>query len=154
MRHHSITLSNTDVPKDFKPVYFCPVCLSMHRTEAGARLCAESTPEPVAKVGDVILMYPRYGWFDGDKRWVEKNTGVDHNGMPLLAFWYVITAIDHEEHRVRYHVDSRAIKSQRVGGYTFTDGHLWEWPNHGRKVPKAVLDEAPKMVGTKFNHLL
>lgn len=143
-----------NMPKDFSPVHFCPVCKSMYSTAKEAKACFNSTPEPARKVGELIVFYPDYGWFDGDEQWVVATSETFH-GKKMFAFWFVITAIDSDRrHQVRYHVQTRAFKNGRQG-YTYEHGHKWEWKKaHLWKPPVGVIAEASKMVGIKFDNLL
>lgn len=142
-------------PTNFKPVFFCPVCSGMYSTTNEARACAVSTPKPTRAVGDLILLAPRYGWFDGDPAWVVKNTGEDFNGTPMLAFWYAVTAINTDDsHQVRYHLRSLALKSQGTG-WTTEHGHHWEWSRAGEfKPPAVVVKQAQKFGEERFTNLI
>lgn len=52
--------------------YQCEVCGRVYKSEAAATRC-ETQPMPVAvaKPGDIVLTGQGFGWFDGDKSWVE-----------------------------------------------------------------------------------
>lgn len=148
-------MPNIKVPTNFSAVYFCPTCAGMYKTEEAARKCFASTPPPSAAVSDVILLYPQYGWFDGDAAWVVDNTGIKHHDTPLYAFWYVISAItENERHQQVYHLRTNAMVSQGFSGWTTEHGHRWVWTKKNVRPPSKVLKEASAMLGYTFSHLI
>ena len=115
-----------------KRLYQCLICDSVYDDVATATACeAAGVDEPVAAVGQLVVTdsdtYGRFGWYDGDPDWViKKPRGLhcredwDDNYYSLV---YVVTHIDHVGHRTRYHLETKAMRSQYRAGYTFNEGH-------------------------------
>jgi hypothetical protein len=118
-------------------LYACEICDQEYETEEDARKCeSRGRDEERFTIGDVVVLdrYP-FGWYDGDRAWVEN---FDEVGKRLncatfcrsccYRFYYVVTAIDRDDrdpHRVRYHLETKAMKDESGYrfGYTFNAGH-------------------------------
>ena len=153
--------------------YRCSVCQSMYETQGAAEACAAQGIRGMdtghaLEVGDVVVGYPRYGWFDGDPKWVV-NPDKGHiaqfdelankfKGSQMHSFYYVVTHIGldpgsfnraYNGHRLQYWVKTKAMSGTQgyVVGYTTSTHSLMYKPE--KEPPKSVLDAAPNMVGWK-----
>jgi hypothetical protein len=124
----------------------CLICRKLYHSRDEAIKCANQKFEPSFKVGDIVTCGgKRFGWFDGDERWVlnydskkcrieaiGKVSGhvlIDHRGEDWLQFVYVITAVDnceYDPHRVRYHLFTRAMSGRQGhnAGHTYDEYHV------------------------------
>lgn len=151
------------------PVYLCPVCKKHHPSESAAALCAASTEQPIAKVGDLVVLGNGFSWHDGLKDWVYDANGYPFHGNKTLRFWYVITAItqypnrrdpgpegDRSLHQLVYHMRTLGLFNGQEGGHsgwTRMRSHI-PWTKGDRPPPQSVIDEAAKHVGKIFDNLL
>ncbi len=118
--------------------YACSICKTEYETNREAVTCeAKGLDAPVAKVGDIVFVRAGFGWFDGDKRWVSNRNVLEKVPKPnphgncfgeccTFQFYYVVTAIDNDGHRRRYHIMTKAMsgKQGHRGGYTFGSHHV------------------------------
>lgn len=172
------------MPRDGRPVYFCPVCSSAYDDAAEAGECEESTkkfPAPYA-VGDIVTepaKYPRYGWHDGLDHWVAKYEHPDasqaktnSNGRDWRGsrhFYWVVTAVGtyadtHRrrpfegyagDHKPIYWVRTLAIKNGMPGGRGGWTSHDGHWKFDRVKNPPAlVLEESRALIGFREDYLL
>jgi hypothetical protein len=138
--------------------FFCPMCNSEHNQKADAQSCLDRGLDKTdLKVGDIVEIKYGYGWFDGDKNWVI-NPDVDRSKHGFskkesMGFYYVITAIEPHEHRLRFYVITKAMTGEygHKGGYTYLTGH---YAPKKIKAPENVVLDAVDLIGTKFEWLL
>lgn len=153
------------IPKDIAPVYLCPVCGTGYVNKLQAIACRDSTPEPVAKPGDMLLLQLGYGWYDGDPAWVIENGGYKFHNQPTHAFWFVVTSIDsyarpkplvgdREAHEWRYTVASKALQGLDCGRWTRPRTHHWQSEKDTRRPSESLRVEAQQFVGIKSDTLL
>lgn len=119
--------------------HICEGCGEEYEELAKAQRCEARDPgRQLVEVGDIVLVKAGFGWFDGDTRWVIQPTvGLfayregrcprnDTNCFGeccTYSFYYVVTAIDIVEHRLRYHLATRAMRAGPRHGYTFNKHH-------------------------------
>ena len=137
-------------------LYECDICKQRFETAEGAIACESTgTDRTPCQVGDIVLR-GGFGWYDGDERWIAfraKDTYRGIKGLYLLTFYYVVTAIDLDNHRTRIHVVTKAMKSGYTEGYTYVSGHVPVEPIKGG-VPQFVLDDSKDLIGRKARYLL
>lgn len=68
-----------------------------------------------------------------------------------MAFYYVVTHIDIEEHRVRYHVATLALEGDHVS-YTYNVNH--HQPKKVENPPEHVVRTSRRLIGKKGKYLL
>lgn len=105
------------------------------------------------EVGDIVLDYPRFGWFVGHESWVSNPDAVAQRdgGNENYAFYYVVTAIapaPNDPHRLAYHVATLAMTANTGyhSGYKVAYGQ-----SPLTKVsdpPAAVLAQSKDLLGT------
>lgn len=153
-----------------KAIYICEGCGTKYDNEAEAIACEAQEPDrPRFKVGDIVTA--RTHWVDNEK-WVAnpgvsrvvaggktKNHRDDRNCFDSccnpLPYW-VITAIDIEEHRTRYHLATRAIKDYEgnpATGYTYNYNHVLPKKAKGPRV-EAIRRSARLLIGRRARSLL
>ncbi len=120
------------------------------------------------EVGDIVLAKSGFGWFNGDKRWIT-NPNIKLRARHAyncfgpcctFQFFYVVTLIDEQEHRARYHLRTRAMADKRksggemghIGGYTFNVHHIT--PKKVDRPPPFLLRSGRSLVGWKAESLL
>lgn len=150
-----------------KTVYMCETCGTQYQKKSDALKCEAQKEKPVAKVGDIVSVYKHFGWFNGDKRWIQnlnvllkgrrKCPNGDSNCFDKCcnySFYWVITAIDNEGHKLRYHLFNRAMSGREgyTNGYTFSGSHLI--PAKVKKIPKFIVRSSRSLIGKKSNHLI
>lgn len=144
-----------------KSVYECEICGHTYNTarEAGACEAQGVKGDLAIKVGDIVLARAGFGWFDGDIEWVSNPSVLDHQAHPSIncfgtcctyAFYYVVTAIDKEGHRPRFHLATKAMGGQGYScGFTYAFGHF---------TPEKVVDppdlQTQDLIGLKATRLL
>jgi hypothetical protein len=153
--------------------YQCELCGEQYDTEGDAFSCEKRGLEKaITKVGDIVTCQSGFGWFDGDPEWIS-NPEVAMDGVPrpggvsigtrnpkhgncfgkccTYQFYYVVSAIDYEEHRVRYHVVTKAMSGAQGyrSGYTYNDGHCR--PVVVKSPPALAVDD---VIGHKAESLL
>lgn len=138
--------------------YFCPMCYNKYDTIQDAQGCLDRGVEKTdLKVGDIVEVKYGYGWFDGDKNWVI-NPDVDRSKHGFdkscsMGFYYVITAIEPHEHRLKFHVVTKAMTGidGHRHGYTYLTGHY-----KPKKIdaPEIVKLDAIDLIGFKSDRLL
>lgn len=122
-----------------RAVYICEGCDKSYEELEEAQRCERQDPgQGLVQVGDIVRAKGGFGSFDGDKRWVIQPTvglfAYRDGKCPLndtncfaecctYSFYYVVTAIDIYQHRMRYHLTTRAMKKGYRGGYTFNRHH-------------------------------
>lgn len=145
----------------------CPVCGKAYTTVREALACSTHNEQPVAKPGDIVIIDQGYTWFDGDPAWVVDDKGYEFHGKKTLRFWFVITDVtqkaprrlfhgDRDAHRVRYHVQTLAIKNgmdEGRRGWTCIGTHIG-FVKPDRDPPASVVKAARGMVGRRFDNLL
>lgn len=129
--------------------YVCPICRNRYTNNEDAINCVNSNETPKFKVGDIVEVKYGFGWYDGSKNWVinpdvdMRKHGFDKDSS--MGFYYVITAIEMDGHRVRYYVATNAMTEENghKGGYTYIKNHY---------TPKLI--EAPEIVKLESNSLI
>lgn len=137
--------------------FFCPLCNARYDQRHEAQACLDyGVDKTDLKVGDIVEIKYGYGWFDRDKNWVinpdvELSHGFDKNCS--MGFYYVITAIEPEGHRLKIYVATNAMtgESGHKGGYTYLSGH-----HTPKKIdaPEYVKLDAVNLIGEKLNWLV
>lgn len=153
--------------------YECEICgeqfVSMKKVEACE---AQGVDDAIVKVGDIVFMRASYGWFDGDPAWVSNPDVRPNGGGPTakprcpqgdtncldecccFKFYYVVTAVDAEGHRRRYHVETLAMtgaQGHRGPGFTFGEHHVR--PKLVDAPPTKVVKSSKALLGHKAKYL-
>ena len=142
--------------------YFCTWCDKRYPNEDQAEECFNRGFHPTLKVGDIVIAgIDRFGWFDGDEKWIARAIdGVSRTGK-LYAFYYVVTEIDGDDshpwsdgHRPRYHLLTKAMTGKQGyrGGYTFDKKHLT--PRKVDNPPAEIVENSKDLIGQKVSWLL
>lgn len=138
-------------------IFRCPSCRIEYKNKEDAIKCINSDEKANFKVGDIIELKYGFDWFDGDRRWVI-NPDVDmskHGFGPdcSMGFYYVITYIDREKHRIRYHVYTNAMTGDQgyKSGYTFNTQH---YTPKLIKCSDFIKKDSEKLIGLKAKYLL
>jgi hypothetical protein len=149
-------------------LYACDICGSEYEKEEDAKTC-EARGQDVERyqVGDVVVFDQyRFGWYDGERAWIENFDDVVETSHTCetrfcrkccYRFYYIVTAIDRDPrdgHRVRYHLETKAMKTSTgySNGYTFNVGHFT--PKKVPRPPAAVASSGRALVGRTSKHLL
>lgn len=165
-----------------KKLYICEGCGAQYDHEPRAVECEASDQFDVPRlaVGDIVVGRSGFGWFDGDSEWIAnpktaKELGVvageiATNGKLLLmrkkhppeancfsecctlSFFYVVSAIDRENHRVRYHLFTGAMKGGYRSGYTYNRHHVAM--EKAAKYPKNLDVKKVQFLGQKARTLV
>lgn len=127
--------------KTYLVKYQCPVCKSLYDTSVEATACFNTTEKAEFQVGDLVTMYPRYGWYDGDKDWVLSTVSEEHDkGRNRYEFLYVVLRVGSNlryPHETNYWV--RTLACGQKYGWTgrnhyrlsrLTDDRLSQLPDH------------------------
>jgi len=136
--------------------YQCEICGHRYPTETGAKNCERLPFKPQFNIGQIVSISKEFGWFDGDRKWVEKFTAALY-AAKKLRFYYVITYIDRDPqnlHRVRYHIATKAMSGKqgyRIG-CTFDRGHLT--PTVVKNPPIYVVKTSGDLLGEKADFLI
>lgn len=162
--------------------YRCPLCQSVYGTASEAMGCEAIGFHPRLKVGDIVTEGGRYGWFNGDERWVYKKV-MDKEHLekyPSLPrhfvhwFFYVVTAVTIAKenygprHAPHYHLVTRAMKtmpylpygrkkptkSRPVSGWTVDETHLYMDLVEPEEVPTIVAKQAKRFIGHVSRNLI
>jgi hypothetical protein len=151
-------------------LYKCEICSEEYTTEKECLECeSRKLDRPKLAVGDIVSIRFGYGWYDGDRDWVinpEKEftkrggtcpTSGDGNCFGeccTMGFYYVITKISHEQHRVKYHVFTKAMtgKQGHHEGYTYEEMHYT--PTLVPNPPKKVVSSSKDLIGKESDYLL
>ena|SRR5690348_10082995 len=136
--------------------YQCEICGRRYPTEMAAKNCERIPFKPQFKTGQIVMFYREFGWFDGDRKWVEKCT-VAARKEKRMRFYYVVTYVDRDPrylHRVRYHIATKAMTGRQGYhiGYTFDQGHYT--PTVVKNPPKYVVKTSEDLLGEKADSLL
>lgn len=143
-----------------KTLFQCEICGQSYPAEYRARECeAEGLETAGFQVGDIVVAGNdrRFGWFDGDSKWLFSDTPGDPSARDhfdrdrAFGFFYVIGSITGEGHRATFHLFTRAMKEQYASGTTYLTGHF-----SMRKVeaPDDVKKEAQEFIGKRAKWLL
>lgn len=136
-----------------KHSFVCPVCTQEYNTREEAEECMNSTDKPLARVGDIVETVYRFGWFDGDEKWVinpEGGRGKDR----LMGLYYVVTHIELIGHKHKYHLCTNAMTTREGRGYRkimVLHGH---YPIKLIDAPEYVKQGSKKLIGKKADGLL
>ncbi len=146
-------------------LYQCEFCEEIFGGSRRARACeAEGVPDPTVEVGDIVFTQAGFTWCDGEKKWVS-NPGVLDRKNPAhgncfgeccsFQFYYVVTHIDNDGHRLRYHVVTGAMTDDSCHnhGYTYDNGSHCT-PRKVRNPPKRVVAASKTFIGFKSDRLL
>lgn len=140
-----------------KHTFKCPGCGNEYEQKKQAIDCINSGDEPIVKVGDIVELKYGFGWFDGDSRWVI-NPDVDTSKHGFgrdcsMGFYYVVTHIDQENHRTRYHVATKAMTGEQSyrSGWTYNIGH---YTPKVIQAPDFVKNDSKNLIGKKAIFLL
>lgn len=151
-----------------KTIYICEGCEQKFDTAKAALACENREKPKVAfKVGDIVTVGKTFGWFDGDPEWIVNKRLLGHaraeaydkskcrhpgtncfDTCCCYQFYYVVTAIDMDGHRTRYHLRTKAMTGKQgyKGGWTY-DVHHYTPKRVTRNIPEAVKLAATKMRG-------
>ena len=138
--------------------YVCPTCKETYKYKVRAEICYNQKTEQSFKVGDIVTIYGRFGWFDGDPLWVvNKPKGIIRNEVrpdSRMSFYYVVTSIKHNGHRYQYHVETMAMEGSQGyrSGYTYDSGHIKL--KLADDVSNKVMKQSRKLIGNKAESLL
>lgn len=138
-----------------KTLYICEGCGRKFNQSEDAALCEGRTSEPTVKVGDIVLARSGFGWYGGDVAWISnpKHTPCKSPGTNCFdtcctySFYYVVTAIDYESHRVRYHLATMAMSEENDYryGYTYDQHHCT--PEKVENPPADVVEQSKTLIG-------
>lgn len=157
-------------------VYECPVCSRRFDDRESAEMCSATGTAPARlEPGDVVVLHPRYGWFDGSPEWVATFTPGRGADGGTYQFYYVVGAVTwgrpqtkkadgslvvvpHSEHEGPfYHLFSRAIvtkpgerEDDSKEGWTRDDGHHWAY----KVIDPPELPGAAEFIGRTTGYLL
>lgn len=140
-----------------KHIFKCPGCGNEYEEKQQAINCMNRSDEPIVNVGDIVELKYGFGWFDGDKRWViNPDVDMSKHGFGSdcsMGFYYVVTHIDQENHRARYHVATKAMtgKQGHRRWFTYNTGH---YRPKLIDAPDFVKEDSKSLIGEKANYLL
>lgn len=153
-----------------KILYICEGCKEQYDSEDEAKRCEAIDPGPrLVEVGDIVTAHSGFGWYDGDSRWI-RNPDVLVNGKRratcpngdgncfsmccTYGFFYVVIAIDIHDHRVRYHLATRAMNGKQGyrTGYTYNECHII--PKKVKNPPEFLRRSGRGLIGKKTTILL
>jgi hypothetical protein len=133
--------------------YECDICATRFAFQSAAEKCeARGLDKKLANVGDIVTVTAGYGWYDGDRGWVtnpnielrpKRPASHDQNCFDRCCtyeFFYVVTAIDAENHRRHYHLVTLAMSGRQ--------GHRSGWTSMGHYRPKIVMDPPDYVIET------
>ena len=160
--------------------YQCEICGTIHDLRSDAVACEQQGPYDAGgvEIGDIVFLAAGYGWFDGDKRWINNPDVTGHivghatqscpngygncfNECCTYKFYYVVTAIDQDEgiwhrqdHRARIHCATGAmtVKSGHHCGFTFVSTHIT--PRKIENPPEFVVKDSKRFIGQKGKYLI
>lgn len=156
--------------------YRCEGCNRDYDLQKEAQECEKNTEtKRVVKVGDIVLARGDFEWFDGDIRWVSNPEVRTHPGSSpspvtdpkkhapryncfddccCFTFYYVVSFIDIENHRVRYHLTTNAMTGETgyKDGWTFNENHYL--PRKVNVPPKFVIKDSKTLLGHRADFLL
>jgi hypothetical protein len=146
--------------------YQCETCGNTSSNKSQVLAC-ESIPleTPIFEVGEIVFVKNGFGWFDGEPAWISNFKAVQENRTAqshgncfqsccTYRFYYVITAIEQDGHRLKYYVVTNAMTGTQGhrGGYTYTKGHIT--PQRAGIAPPLVTQQAQKLIGEKPKMLI
>ena len=137
-------------------LYECLVCKKRYDNLAEAEKCMSIKDEQLFIVGDIVELKYGFGWFDGDVRWViNPDVDMTKHGFGKdcsMGFYYVITYIELDGHRVRYHAMTKAMSGRQghVGGYTYNNGH---YTPKLIDAPEFVKHDSKSLIGKRIDYL-
>lgn len=139
-------------------IYRCPVCGLEYDSREKAEACMKQQKEETdLQVGDIVEAKYGFGWWDGDEKWIinpEANLKIHGFGPKhSLGFYYVITKIENENHRLKFHLFTKAMKPSTgySQGYTYLNGHYLP---KKIKAPKSVIEDSKDLIGNTANRLI
>lgn len=140
-------------------MYRCPICGTNYDNLEAAESCIIKEDPPICEVGDIVEAKYGFGWYDGNKDWIinpQIDPSARHGFGPKESwgFYYVVTAIDNDRHRTRYHLATLAMTGNDGyhGGYTFNSGH--HRPKIVDTVSASIIESSKSLIGKKFEFLL
>ena len=162
---------------DVLTLYRCRICGLQYDDPAKALACAaKGLPDPIAQPGDVVLCKAGFGWYDGDPVWIanldalRKAGAMDKDGnlkrtpnrehgncfAPCCTyqFYYAVTKVANEGHRVKYWLRTLAISGGHEGGWTYDGSHYAPRKTDPLTVPSGVLAAAQDLIGKNVESLL
>lgn len=145
--------------------FLCGICEAIFDTEKEAEKCeAQGTDASEVKVGDIVFTHAGFNWFDGDRKWISNPKALDpredrckHNCFApccTYRFYFVVTKIDLDAHRTRYHLATKAMSGTQGyrSGYTYNRGHFK--PELVKNPPRSVVKDSKDLIGQEAEHLL
>jgi len=153
----SIAETNQNKIMEIEEIFRCPVCKREYATKKDAKTCMNQVDEQIVSVGDIVELKYGFGWFDGERQWViNPDVDMSKHGFSKdrsMGFYYVVTHIDNDNHRTRYHVATKAMSGSKgySRGYTYNTGHYRPEPIDA---PEFVIKHAKSLIGEKATYLL
>ena len=153
-----------------KEIFICDICNAEYDNEDDASHCESQGFSPLFSVGDIVFLRSSFGWFDGHSAWVSNPEARNRMGpvdQPCpngngncfsdcctYKFYYVITFIDAEGHRPRYHVYTNAMTGEwgYRSGWTYDENHYT--PLKVAEPPTIVVEQSKELLGQKAEYLL
>lgn len=138
--------------------YRCDFCGCLYKRYQDARDCCERGFHPTVVEGDIVVAgVDRFGWFDGDPKWIAREVEGDSHTGKVFTLYYVVTCVDADErdaHRPRYHLFTKAMTGEQgwESGYTFDEHHVA--PRKVEDPPKYVVETSKELLGHKSECLL
>lgn len=129
---------------------------------------SKKTCEARFVVGDIVVHagakeHHRFGWFDGDGRWIyHRGLGL-HDRPNCMSFFYVVTYVgparevaDWHGDEPAYHLHTGAMThdSGYDRGWTVDEGHVRMEKVDPTEVTPFILEDAKQFIGRKANKLL
>lgn len=163
----------------------CDVCDVEYATLKMATRCERQPQDkPAFAVGDVVLCKAGFGWYDGDRRWIQNAAKVDPRGIgkPIgitrprarhgncfgscctFQFYYIVTAVDKDPPRGLLPETQLVRHRWRYHLFTLamTNGHGQGWtfdyhhytPVRVKSPPAFIVKSGARLLGRKAGHLL
>ena len=112
-------------------------------------------PTKVAERGDIVRLGPRYLWVNGNPWWVANlNTVLAPSSREkFFDLYFVVTEVEELNHKWRYHLASKAIKST-VTAASFISGYLEANADHMvvvKEPPANTLESSKGFLGYRFD---
>ncbi len=149
--------------------YACDICKAIYPKAKLAEECeAQGLPKKLLQIGDIVFRRQGFGWYDGDAKWIlnpkvllkprPRQCPVTHDfncfdSCCLYNFYFVVTHIDENGHRRKYHLATKAMtkKSGWDQGYTYYDGVS---PFLVKKPSQYIIKTSKYLLGNKTDRLL